>query len=87
MSEFTHTGLNTVSSLDGFTVEARFAEVMYHDVIGSVEIYAEWGGTPTEVFLYKRSLKGVASARIEEVLSNVTRALSYLGHRVQILEE
>jgi hypothetical protein len=49
-----------------------------------VEIYAEWGGLPTEVLLYKRSLTG---ARIEAVLSNVAKALNYLGHRVQISED
>ena len=56
----------------------------YDDAAGHVEIYAEWGGTPTEVILYKQSLNGMATSRVNTVLSNVTRALKYLGHRVQV---
>ena len=82
--EFKRAGVNTVTSANGFTVEARFAEVSYDDVAGHVEIYAEWGGDPTEVILYKRSLNGMATSRVDTVLSNVTRALKYLGHRVEI---
>jgi hypothetical protein len=82
--EFKKTGVNTVTSSNGFTVEARFAEVSYDDAAGRVEIYAEWGGTPTEVILYKRSLDGMAISRVDTVLSNVTRALNYLGHRVEV---
>src|SRR3984885_11512387 len=83
-NEFQKTGMNTVVSSGGFTVEAQFAEVAYDDATGHVEIYAEWGGTPTKVILYKRSLKGMPTSRVAEVLSNVTRALQYLGHGVEV---
>jgi hypothetical protein len=82
--EFKKAGTNTVTSANGFTVEARFAEISYDDAAGHVEIYAEWGETPTEVILYKQSLNGMATSRVDTVLSNVTRALKYLGHRVQV---
>ena len=82
--EFKRTGVNTAVSSGGFTVETRFAEVVYDDAAGHVEIYAEWGGTPTEVILYKRSLKGMSTSRVDTVLSNVTRALKYLGHGVEV---
>jgi hypothetical protein len=82
--EFKRTGVNTAVSSGGFTVEARFAEVIYDDGAGHVEIYAEWGGTPTEVILYKRSLEGMPISRVDTVLSNVTRALKYLGHGVEV---
>ena len=79
--------MNTAVSSGGFTVEARFAEVTYDDEAGHVEIYVEWGGTPTEVIVYKRSLNGMSVSRVETVLSNVTRALKYLGHRVEVSSE
>jgi hypothetical protein len=81
--EFKRARVNAVTSSNGFTVEARFAEVSYDDAAGHVEIYAEWGGTPTEVILYKRSLNGMTTSRVDTVLSNVTRALRYLGHGVE----
>jgi hypothetical protein len=43
-SEFEKAGVNAVTSSSGFTVEARFAEVLYEDAAGHVEIYAEWAG-------------------------------------------
>lgn len=82
--EFKRTGANSVTSSAGFAVEARFAEVSYDDGSGHVEIYAEWGGAPTEVILYRKSLKDMVVSRVDTVLSNVTRALKYLGHRVEI---
>jgi hypothetical protein len=82
--EFKRVGVNAVTSSNGFTVEARFAEVSYDDAVGHLEIYAEWGGTPTEVILYKRSLNGMTTSRVDTVLSNVTRALRYLGHGVEV---
>jgi len=82
--EFNRTGVNAVSSSQGFTVEARFAEICYDDAVGHVAIYAEWGGSPTEVLLSKRSLDRMATSRADTVLSNVTRALEYLGHRVEV---
>jgi hypothetical protein len=82
--EFKKAGTNTVTSANGFTVEARFAEVSYDDAAGHVDIYAEWGGTPTDVILYKQSLNGMTPSRVDTVLSNVTRALKYLGHRVEL---
>jgi rRNA maturation protein Rpf1 len=85
--EFKRTGVNTAVSSRGFTVEARFAEVAYDDDAGYVEIYAEWGGAPTEVILYKRSLKSMSASRVKTVISNVTRALKYLGHRVDVSSE
>jgi hypothetical protein len=85
--EFKRTGVNAVTSSTGFTVEARFAEIIYDDEGGHVEIYAEWGGAPTEVILYKHGLKDLAVSRVDTILSNVTRALKYLGHRVEVRSE
>ena len=82
--EFNRTGLNSATSSNGFTVEARFAEIVYDDAAGHVEIYAEWGGSPTEVLLSKRSLDRMETSRANTVLSNITRALEYLGHRVEV---
>lgn len=85
--EFKRADTNTVTSSIGFTVQARFAAVLYDDSLGHVEIYAEWGGDPTEVILYRRSLNGMSVSRVDTVLSNVTRAMEYLGHRVQIVSD
>jgi hypothetical protein len=80
--EFTRTGPNVITRTNGFTVETRFAEVRYVDPVGSLKIYAEWGGNPTEAILDRRSLEALAATRANVVRSNVTRALAYLGHRV-----
>lgn len=82
--EFTRAGRNTVNSSEGFTVEARFAEIFYDDAIGHVVLYAEWGGTPSAVLLSKASLDRIDAHRAGIVLANVTRALNYLGHRVTV---
>ena len=82
--EFNRTGVNKVTSSTGFTVEARFAAVCYDDAVGHVEIYAEWGGTPSEVLLTNASLDRLKSARADVVLANVRRALNYLGHEVTV---
>jgi hypothetical protein len=83
-NEFKTTGINTAISTNGFTVQAMFARISYDDAAGKIEIYAEWLGSPTGVVLYKRSLDGMSTSRIDIVLSNVTRALKYMGHQVEI---
>jgi hypothetical protein len=83
-NEFTRKGLNIAASSEGFSVEAHFTGICYEDAIGQVEIYAEWGGTPSEVLLSKASLDRLESPRADMVLANVTRALNYLGHRITV---
>jgi hypothetical protein len=82
--EFTKTGLNAAASSEGFTVEARFAKVSYDDAVGHVVLYAEWGGTPSELLLSKASLDRLNVPRAGVVLANVTRALNFLGHQVTV---
>jgi hypothetical protein len=82
--EFTRIGRNAAASSNGFTVEARFAEVFYDDAAGHVVLYAEWGGTPSEVLLSKSSFDRINAPRSGIVLANVTRALNYLGHQVTV---
>jgi hypothetical protein len=83
-NEFTKKGMNKAASSEGFYVEAQFAGICYDDAVGHVELYAEWGGTPSELLLSKASLDRLEGLRADVVLTNVTRALNYLGHRVTV---
>jgi hypothetical protein len=81
-AEFTRLGANTVASRNGFRVETTFAEVLYDDDVGHVTIYAEWMGAPTGIVLYLGRLP--SDARTATVVSNVMRAIKYLGFRLEI---
>ncbi|WP_148664999.1 hypothetical protein [Sulfuricaulis limicola] len=81
--EFQKTGLNTVTSSQGFTVEVKFAGgVHYHDAIGDILIDSEWLVNPPRILLYRRRAY-VSDSRLNDVYANAQRALEYLGHRVE----
>jgi hypothetical protein len=80
--EFKKLRPNTVSSCNEFTVEAKLAEVLYDDAMGHVSIKAEQVGSPTRIVLYLGSLP--ADSRTTTVVSNLRRALEFLGFRIEI---
>jgi hypothetical protein len=83
--ELQKTGANTVTSTDGFTVEVKYAGgVLYRDGKGEAHINSEWLVKPHRILLYKRGFEEMAGARVESIFSNVTRALEYMDHPVEI---
>jgi hypothetical protein len=90
--EFKKSGLNTVTSTNGFTVEVKLAGgVLYRDSNGELEIDSEWLVKPPKlgIILYKgsRGNKGfdkMEQPRIDSIFCDAARALEYLGHRVEI---
>jgi hypothetical protein len=80
--EFKKLGPNTVSSCNEFTVEAKVAEVLYDDAVGHVSIKAEQVGSPPRIVLYLGFLP--ADSRTTTVVSNLRRALTFLGFRIEI---
>ena len=80
--EFKKTGLNIVTSTNGFTMEVKVAGgVVYRDNTGEYFISSEWLVEPPKlgIILYK-----MEQSHIDNIFSNVKRALEYLGHRVEI---
>lgn len=83
--EFQKTGLNTVASAKGFTVEVKFAGgVLYRDANGETHIDSEWLAKPPGIILYKKGFDKMEQSRIDTMFSNVAEALEYLGHRVEV---
>jgi hypothetical protein len=83
--EFTKTGVNTVASTKGFTVEVRLTGgVRYRDDQGETRIDSEWLVNPHRILLYKSGLEKVSPARLETMLSNAMRALEYMGHPAEL---
>lgn len=84
--EFRKTGLNTVTSSEGFSVEANITGgVLYRDTQGDeVRIDSEWRVRPHGILLYTRGLKRLSPVALDKLLANVTRGLEYLGHPVEI---
>jgi hypothetical protein len=90
--EFQKTGTNTVTGRNGFVVEAKLAGgVLYRDSNGEIEIDSEWLVKPPKlgIILYKgspgnRGLDKLERSRVDNIFSNVARALEYLGHPVEI---
>lgn len=86
MTEFQKVGPNRALSTKGFSVVLHPAGgVEYSDASGQVHVDSELVVKPLGVLLYPQSgdLKGMPATRAEEVLRNITRALEYLGHRVE----
>ena len=87
--EFQKTGPNTVASIQGFTVEVKFAGgVLYRHNDTEVIIDSEWLANPPGIILYERSpgnkgMDNMDQAQVARIFSNVARALKYLGHRVE----
>ena len=86
--KFYKLGPNRVSSVDGFTVALDImGGVVYSDATGSTNVDSEVLDTPPpyKIAFYTRSvgLKDMPASRAEEILSNITGALEYLGYGVQ----
>jgi len=89
--EFTKTGPNMVTSTKGFTVVFHPpGGVDYSDTSGSaVHVDTELYATPLRHVLYAKSkdLRGMTSARADEILGGILRAMAYLGHPAEIFKE
>jgi hypothetical protein len=90
VSEFQKTGANTVTSSKGFTVQVKpMGGILYHESDSEIEIDSEWLVKPPGIILYKGSpgnkgFNKMEQSHIDNIFSNVKRALEYLGHRVEI---
>lgn len=81
--EFRASGPNTAISTRGFTVRwIPPGEIRYQDAAGSLRVDAEVLSNPVEILVYPNSgdLRGASREREYQVLSDVARALKYLGH-------
>jgi hypothetical protein len=88
--EFHKLGPNRVSSAKGFTVVLDLlGGVKYSDATGTTNVDSELLKTPPSysIALYTQNLglENMPTARAEEILSNITRALDYLGYGVRRL--
>jgi hypothetical protein len=84
--EFQKVVSNSAKSDKGFTVTWRpSGGVDYSDANGRVRMDSELLLKPSRILVYPRSggLKTMTDHRGEEVLSNVIRALEFLGHQVE----
>jgi hypothetical protein len=84
--EFQKVVPNSAKSDKGFTVTWRpSGGVDYSDANGTVRVDSELLLNPSRILVYPRSggLKTMTDYRAEEVLSNVIRALEFLGHQVE----
>ena len=84
--EFKKIGSNSAKSDMGFNVTWRPAGgVDYSDQAGTVRVDSELLVKPLRILVYPRSggLKAMTEDRAEEVLTNVIRALEFLGHQVE----
>lgn len=82
--EFTKHGVNKAISLKGFTVMVKpMGGVLYVDNKRETQIDSEWLVKPPRILLYKAGFK-MDQPYVENMFSNVVRALEYLGHRVEV---
>jgi len=83
--EFTKTGVNTVVSSKGFTVQVKpMGGVLYCESEREIKIDSEWLVKPPRILLYKAGFGKMEQSRIDIIFSNVAKALQYLGHQVEI---
>jgi hypothetical protein len=85
-SEFQTTRPNTAKSDKGFTVTwVPSGGVDYSDAGGTVSVDSELLQQPFRILVYPRSggLKTLSEENAEEILTNIVRALEYLGHQVE----
>ncbi len=76
-----------MTSTKGFTVTFHpRGGVDYTDASGTIRVDTELHVKPLKLRLYRESssLRKMASARADEILVNIKRALEYLGHPVEI---
>jgi hypothetical protein len=83
-SEFQTVKPGTVISTRGFTVGGTYGALEYEDPSGRLHIGTELLVRPPRLLVYRSGLRETTRARQEEVLSNVKRALEYMGHQVEI---
>jgi hypothetical protein len=85
-SEFQTVKPGTVRSTRGFTVGGIYGALVYEDPSGRLRIGTELYVKPNRLVVYRDGpdLKNATRARQDEVLSNVKRALEYMGHTVEI---
>lgn len=84
--QFRTTAPNTAESTLGFVVQwIPHGGIIYRDASGEVRIDSELLVKPSGILVHEKSrtLRGLDSARREKPLSNVKRALEYMGHRVE----
>ena len=83
--EFTKTSVNTVTSSAGFTIQVKpMGGVLYRESNLEIEIDSEWLVKPPRILLYKKGFDNIDQSRVDSMFVNVSRALEYLGHRVEI---
>src|SRR5205823_14131760 len=88
--EFQKTGPNTVASVQGFTVEVKFAGgVLYRHNDTEVIIDSECLAYPPGIILYERSpgnqgTDNMHQAQVARIFSHVARALKNLGHKLRM---
>lgn len=89
-TEFQSLSPNSARSVKDFTVAWRPAGgVDYSDANGTVRVDSELLVKPTlGILLYPQSgdLRGMTKTRGDEIVTNIRRALEYLGHRVEICD-
>jgi len=89
--EFKKSGINTVTSSDGFVVEVKFTGgVFYRDREREVYVDSEWTTKPHGILLYRTSndnkgLSGLTNPQIDAIFIKLIRALQFLGHRAETL--
>jgi hypothetical protein len=83
--EFTKEGVNTAVSSKGFTVHVKpMGGVLYRESDDEIKIDSEWLVKPPGILLYKAGFDKMERSHIDNMFSNVAKALEYLGHRVEI---
>jgi hypothetical protein len=83
--EFRKIGPTTITSTAGFTVEVKFpGGIVYRDDQGETHIDSEWLGEPNRLLLYKSSVEKLAPDRVGSIISNVARAVEYMGYPVVV---
>ena len=76
-TEFQKLSPNSATSAKGFTVVLRLAGgVEYSDADGTIHVDSELLVEPLSIVLYTKSrdLKGMANSRVDDVITNITRA-------------
>jgi hypothetical protein len=83
--EFERIHVNAAKSAAGFFVQLEpMGGILYHDKDGETRVEFEWLGKPPRILIYLQSLEGIQASRRQEIITNVTRALEFLGPRVEL---